>query len=141
RPSARGSPDGSATEPPSAPMPRLPHSACIRYRTPPGPPPRKPERKTMNEPRITLSIENGVADVRLARPDKLNALDHAMFEELAAMGERLKTAPGLRAVVLSGEGRAFCAGLDMESFKEMAGGPDEALLARMKETTPGGANP
>jgi enoyl-CoA hydratase/carnithine racemase len=76
----------------------------------------------MND-RVTISIEDGVADVRLSRPDKMNALDNAMFEGLVAAGERLKTEKGVRAVVLSGEGRAFCAGLDMGNFGRMAEGP------------------
>ena len=76
----------------------------------------------MND-RITVSIEGGVADVRLVRTDKMNALDNAMFDALVAIGERLKAEPGLRAVVLSGEGRAFCAGLDMGNFGRMAEGP------------------
>ncbi len=87
--------------------------------------------------RITVTIEGGVADVRLVRVDKMNALDDAMFEALVETGERLKTEPGLRAVVLSGEGRAFCAGLDMGNFGKMAEGPrgggaasQEALAAR-----------
>jgi enoyl-CoA hydratase/carnithine racemase len=71
--------------------------------------------------RVTCTIEGGVADVRLNRPEKMNALDGAMFTGLAEMGERLKTEPGVRAVVLSGEGRAFCAGLDFSSFQQMAG--------------------
>ncbi|HEY5106891.1 MAG TPA: crotonase/enoyl-CoA hydratase family protein [Caulobacteraceae bacterium] len=70
--------------------------------------------------RVTMTIEGGVADVRLTRADKMNALDNAMFEALISAGQRLKTEPGLRAVVLSGEGRAFCAGLDMGSFGDMA---------------------
>ncbi len=73
--------------------------------------------------RVSVTLESGVADVRLSRPDKMNALDDAMFEALIANGERLKTASGLRCVVLSGEGRAFCAGLDMASFAGMATGP------------------
>ncbi len=72
--------------------------------------------------RITMTMEGGVADVRLVRADKMNALDEAMFDALVATGERLKTEPGLRAVVLSGEGRAFCAGLDMGNFGRMAEG-------------------
>ena len=72
--------------------------------------------------RISVSIVNGVADVRLMRTDKMNALDDAMFSALVATGERLKSEPGLRAVVLSGEGRAFCAGLDMGNFGRMAQG-------------------
>lgn len=76
--------------------------------------------------RVTCTIEGGVADVRLNRPDKMNALDPAMFAAIDAMGERLKAEPGLRAVVLSGEGRAFCAGLDFGTFQVMAGGADGA---------------
>jgi enoyl-CoA hydratase/carnithine racemase len=93
----------------------------------------------MND-RVSIIIEDGVADVRLNRADKMNALDNAMFEGLVAAGERLKTEKGVRAVVLSGEGRAFCAGLDMGNFGRMAEGPrgganpasrsDEALGAR-----------
>ena len=52
--------------------------------------------------RISVTIEGGVADVRLIRVDKMNALDDAMFEALIATGERLKTEAGVRAVVLSG---------------------------------------
>jgi enoyl-CoA hydratase/carnithine racemase len=76
----------------------------------------------MND-RVRVTIEDGVADVRLIRTDKMNALDDAMFEALAATGERLKGEGGVRAVVLSGEGRAFCAGLDMGNFGRMADGP------------------
>ncbi|HZC16365.1 MAG TPA: crotonase/enoyl-CoA hydratase family protein, partial [Caulobacteraceae bacterium] len=75
----------------------------------------------MND-RVQVSIEDGVADVRMVRVDKMNALDNAMFEALVATGERLKTEKGVRAVVLSGEGRAFCAGLDMGNFGQMAEG-------------------
>jgi enoyl-CoA hydratase/carnithine racemase len=73
--------------------------------------------------RVKVTIENGVADVRLVRVDKMNALDDAMFGALVATGERLISEPGVRAVVLSGEGRAFCAGLDMGNFGRMAEGP------------------
>jgi enoyl-CoA hydratase/carnithine racemase len=76
----------------------------------------------MND-RVTITITDGVADVRMVRTDKMNALDNAMFEALVGAGERLKTEPGVRAVVLSGEGRAFCAGLDMGNFGQMAQGP------------------
>ena len=71
------------------------------------------------EERVSISISEGVADVRLVRADKMNALDQAMFEALVAATERLSTEKGLRAVVLSGEGRAFCAGLDMGRFAAM----------------------
>jgi enoyl-CoA hydratase/carnithine racemase len=69
--------------------------------------------------RVQVTISEGVADVRLVRADKMNALDAAMFEALVATTERLAGEKGLRAVVLSGEGRAFCAGLDMGRFAAM----------------------
>lgn len=74
------------------------------------------------EERISLTIADGVADVRLTRADKMNALDAAMFEALVAATERLSREKGVRAVVLSGEGRAFCAGLDMGRFAAMSSG-------------------
>jgi enoyl-CoA hydratase/carnithine racemase len=98
------------------------------------------------EDRIKVDLYEGVADVRLMRADKLNALDDAMFSALVATGERLKTQKGIRAVVLSGEGRAFCAGLDTRSFGEMASGTHRVNLERITGSntvparTPGGAN-
>jgi len=71
--------------------------------------------------RVTVNREEGVADVRMNRVDKLNALDSAMFEALVDTGKALAADRALRAVVLSGEGRAFCAGLDFASFMGMAG--------------------
>ncbi|HEY2999240.1 MAG TPA: crotonase/enoyl-CoA hydratase family protein [Acidimicrobiales bacterium] len=72
--------------------------------------------------RVTVHIDGGVADVRLNRPDKLNALDGDMFVALVDAGARLAKDPAVRAVVLSGEGRAFSAGLDFSGFMAMAGG-------------------
>ena len=74
----------------------------------------------VTEDRVTILIEDGIADVRMNRADKRNALDNAMFTSLAAAGEYLKTLPELRAVVLSGDGASFCAGLDFGSFQAMA---------------------
>ena len=73
--------------------------------------------------RVTVNIKDGVADVRLNRPEKLNALDNAMFRAIVDAGENLKSRSEVRAVVLSGEGRSFCAGLDFSSFQAM--GTDE----------------
>jgi enoyl-CoA hydratase/carnithine racemase len=72
--------------------------------------------------RVQLTIEGGVAHVRLSRPDKINALDPAMFAAVVDAGESLKTDRSVRAVVLSGEGRGFCSGLDFSSVQAMAGG-------------------
>src|SRR3546814_7202523 len=61
-------------------------------------------------------LDGGMADVRLIRTYKMNALDPAMWEALAEAVDQLKAVAGLRVVVLSGEGRAFCAGLDLSSL-------------------------
>jgi enoyl-CoA hydratase/carnithine racemase len=94
--------------------------------------------------RVSVTIDNGVADVRLVRGDKMNAIDTAMFEALVATGEELKSDPGVRAVVLSGEGRAFCAGLDMGNFQQMASGERRGGERTVEELTqgrtPAGAN-
>jgi enoyl-CoA hydratase/carnithine racemase len=77
--------------------------------------------------RVSVSISEGVADVRLVRADKMNALDAAMFEALVATSDRLSRETGLRAVVLSGEGRSFCAGLDTGRFAAMKEGDGNAI--------------
>ena len=70
--------------------------------------------------RVTITQgADGVAEVRLSRPDKMNALDMPMFRSIAAAARRLIADRSVRAVVLHGEGRAFCAGLDVKS---VAGG-------------------
>jgi enoyl-CoA hydratase/carnithine racemase len=83
--------------------------------------------------RVTLKVAGGVATVMMNRADKRNALDNAMFTSLAAVGEHLKTAPGIRAVVLAGEGHSFCAGLDFSSFQVMAGGNGAVNAGAMAE--------
>jgi enoyl-CoA hydratase/carnithine racemase len=96
------------------------------------------ERNTKEHPvseRVKIEFRDGVADVRLARADKMNAIDSAMFSALGDAGRALADDKSVRAVVLSGEGRAFCAGLDMESFAAMAGpraggGADPKLFER-----------
>ena len=87
--------------------------------------------------RVTYTLNDGVADVRLVRADKMNALDKDMFEALVSTSQRLSREKGLRAVVISGEGRAFCAGLDMGNFSRMeqdtsvtTGGGQRDLSAR-----------
>jgi enoyl-CoA hydratase/carnithine racemase len=74
---------------------------------------------------VKVSIDGGVADVRLNRPDKLNALTTKLFAGLVEAGQAVRDDRSVRAVVLSGEGRAFCAGLDLTSFQAMAAEPSE----------------
>lgn len=87
--------------------------------------------------RVAVTVDpQGIAHVRLTRADKLNALDGAMFAALIEAGQALFDHPGLRAVVLSGEGRAFCAGLDLSA---MAGLLDSEAPP-LTERTHGNAN-
>jgi enoyl-CoA hydratase/carnithine racemase len=72
--------------------------------------------------RVRVDHDAGVAHVRLTRADKRNALDGAMFLAIAAAGERLKNDSSVRAVVVSGDGPSFCAGLDFGSFQAMGSG-------------------
>ncbi len=73
--------------------------------------------------RVNISIDGqGVAEVCLTRADKMNALDQPMFDALAAAIDRLKTDTGLRVVVLHGQGKAFCAGLDMGRMAKIGAG-------------------
>jgi enoyl-CoA hydratase/carnithine racemase len=66
--------------------------------------------------RVSTSITDQIADVRLTRADKMNAIDPAMFVEIGAAIDALANRKDVRCVVLSGDGKAFCAGLDMASM-------------------------
>ncbi|HCT40987.1 MAG TPA: crotonase/enoyl-CoA hydratase family protein [Moraxellaceae bacterium] len=65
---------------------------------------------------VTISVVDHVADIRLNRPEKMNALSIPMFDAINAAAEQVMSDRSIRAVVLSGEGRAFCAGLDLSNF-------------------------
>lgn len=67
---------------------------------------------------VTITVVDHVADVRLNRPEKMNALSMAMFDAINAAAEQIMGDRNVRAVVLSGEGRAFCAGLDLANLTD-----------------------
>jgi enoyl-CoA hydratase/carnithine racemase len=92
------------------------------------------------EDRVHLTVTNGVAEVLLNRPDKLNALDPAMFEAIADAGMRVKTDTSVRAVVMSGAGSAFCAGMDVERIVAAAAGQSILPFADLSRRTHGVAN-
>lgn len=77
--------------------------------------------------RISLIRHDGVADVRLTRADKMNALDPEMFSALVETADLLAKDTTLRSVVLSGDGPSFCAGLDFMSFRGMADGDSASV--------------
>jgi enoyl-CoA hydratase/carnithine racemase len=70
----------------------------------------------MSEQRVRIEVDDHVAVVTLTRPDKHNALDAAMFEGIVGAAAEVGATPGVRAVVLHGEGKSFCSGLDVASF-------------------------
>ena len=81
--------------------------------------------------RVSIETENHIARVTLTRGDKMNALDTDMMEAIVAAGESLRGSSDVRAVVLSGEGPGFCAGLDTSNFTKFAGAdPVELLMPR-----------
>ncbi|CUH42138.1 crotonase/enoyl-CoA hydratase family protein [Ruegeria atlantica] len=80
--------------------------------------------------RVSVEYKNHIAHVTLTRGDKMNALDDAMIKAIISAGQEV-AASDARAVVLSGEGKSFCAGLDMASFASMAQtDPTEWLMTR-----------
>jgi len=89
--------------------------------------------------RVTVD-ERGVAEVAMVRADKMNAIDAAMFNGLIGAIDQVRSDKGVRAVVLHGEGRAFCAGLDMGRFREMGSGETSGTLGDILERTHGLAN-
>jgi len=92
--------------------------------------------------RIALSIENGIANVVLSRPEKMNALDNKMFSALIEAGEQIAADDSVRVAVISAQGKAFCAGLDMQNFADMADLSTEqgTLSNKLSERTHGIAN-
>jgi enoyl-CoA hydratase/carnithine racemase len=84
----------------------------------------------MNERIETIRHPDGVVELQLARADKMNALDPSMFDALIDAGEQLRQDARVRAVVLAGRGKAFCAGLDMQSFEHMEQGAGSSVIGR-----------
>ncbi|MBO6933707.1 MAG: crotonase/enoyl-CoA hydratase family protein [Deltaproteobacteria bacterium] len=87
----------------------------------------------MSDERVRVDRDGAVATVWLTRGEKRNGLDVPMFEQLIAAGRALESDKSLRAVVLAGEGPAFCAGLDFQSFMSTPNAPQK-LLARKGPT-------
>ena len=81
----------------------------------------------MSEDRVQIDVQDGVADVRMVRADKHNALDWPMFLALDGATDELAERDDVRCVVLSGEGPSFCSGLDFPSFMAGDVGVDEMI--------------
>jgi enoyl-CoA hydratase/carnithine racemase len=81
----------------------------------------------MSEQRVHVEVSDHVATVTLARPDKHNALDIAMFEAIVDAAEQVALEPRVRAVVLHGDGPSFCSGLDIASLMSSGQSLDDRL--------------
>lgn len=88
----------------------------------------------MDEP-LRYEVVEGVAEVTLDRPDRLNALDDALIDALTVAFGRAAVDRDVRALLLTGAGRGFCAGADLKFMMERAMGgltePPEALFRRI----------
>lgn len=93
--------------------------------------------------RVLLSVTDGVADVRLNRQEKLNAIDGAMMDAIIGAQQQISQDSHVRVAVVSGIGRGFSAGLDTANFADMASGEldgeSESVAIAASDLSPGGA--
>lgn len=92
----------------------------------------------MSDERVVITVADGIADVRFNRSDKRNALDREQFAAIAEAGESLKSTPGVRVIVLSGEGASFCAGIDLSLFGSLEGSTDASTRGNPGSMTASG---
>ncbi|MBU2645994.1 crotonase/enoyl-CoA hydratase family protein, partial [bacterium] len=85
---------------------------------------------------VTLTVKDNIGFVKLNRPEKYNALSAAMFQKIIEVGETVMKDKAIRVVVLSGEGKGFCAGLDFENFQRLASGEKSVNLFERTYSTP-----
>ena len=79
----------------------------------------------MTESHVEMAVVDGIATIELARPSRANSLDPAMFTELSEALDCCATTDGVRVIVISGRGKHFCAGGDLDHPVFDADGPDE----------------
>ena len=91
--------------------------------------------ETVLHERVLLEIRDHIATVTLNRPDKRNALDIGMFDGIVAAAAAIADEPDVRAVVLTGAGPAFCAGLDVKSMMTNPAAIERLLMKAPGELT------
>jgi len=87
----------------------------------------------MSAGRIEVDVEDRIAQIRLDNPQQLNAITGAMIDELTEALGRLEVDDRVRAVVVSGNGRAFCSGYDISGGTELAGAELRRAIRRSDE--------
>lgn len=78
---------------------------------------------------LSLDLADGIAEIRLNRPDKSNAMNEAMWQEIRQAFDWVDATPQARVAILSGEGKHFCAGIDLAmlgSIQQRIAHPDGA---------------
>ncbi|MBV7257325.1 crotonase/enoyl-CoA hydratase family protein [Pacificimonas sp. WHA3] len=80
---------------------------------------------------ISLEIAEHIAHVKLTRPDELNTMTPAFWEDMISVFEAIDADPAVRAVVLSSTGRHFTAGLDLKSAQSLHGDPKDVARERV----------
>ena len=91
--------------------------------------------------RVRMTVDaQGVAEVTMVRADKMNAIDIDMFRGLMGAIDQLRSDTQVRVVVVHGEGRAFCAGLDVGLFQELTSGRITEALGDILDRKHGLAN-
>lgn len=74
----------------------------------------------MSDDRIRIEIENAIATLTIARPEKLNAFDIDMLKALGSACDTIEADAGVRVAILTGAGKAFCAGGDIKAWGAMS---------------------
>ena len=87
----------------------------------------------MNYTQILLEESGGIATITLNRADKLNAYTTVMGDEVTHAFRSLQREDDVRAVILTGAGRAFCAGVDLEHLKAHSKGANASSGPRLGE--------
>ncbi|WP_174874314.1 crotonase/enoyl-CoA hydratase family protein [Vogesella oryzae] len=87
----------------------------------------------MNYSTLTVAVREQVAHVALNRPDKANSLNETMWQELQAALQWCDAEPQVRAVVLSGNGKHFCAGIDLTMLLGLQQAVEDSCEARKRE--------
>ncbi|HEY2337640.1 MAG TPA: enoyl-CoA hydratase-related protein [Burkholderiales bacterium] len=80
---------------------------------------------------VELRIREGIAGIFLNRPEKSNALNSALLEELLAKLKAIEASPGLRVVVLAGNGKSFCGGADIAEMAELKAPSAKKFITRI----------
>ena len=88
----------------------------------------------MNLETVTISVENHIATVRLNRPEKMNAMNHAMWHDIRSAFRYVDETPEIRVAVLEGEGKAFTSGIDLQMMMGLGQQIQDDCDGRMRET-------